>query len=79
MTHDTPLNGWVNHQTQSVATYLITTHLHLCLNHRDKGNSYVDVVLDLRGQDITTTTDGVELWSAHIDVEALDNLLYEMV
>lgn len=75
-----PYNGWTNYETWNVAQYLTTTpELYaLCVKHKERGNYYADVVLELHALGVTTTSDGVELWSPRLDTEALDHMIYEM-
>ena len=75
-----PYNGWTNYETWNVAQFLTTTpdNYALCVRHKERGNYYADVVLELHNNGITTTTDGVELWSAKLDTNALDEMIYEL-
>lgn len=75
-----PYNGWLNYETWNVAQFLTTTpeNYAVCVWHKERGNYYADVVLEFHRNGVTTTTDGVELWSAKLDTDALDAMIYEM-
>jgi hypothetical protein len=76
----TPYNGWLNFETWNIAQYLTSSPemYERCKRHHTKENCYADVVLELQREGITTTTDGVQLWSSKIDTQALDAMLAEL-
>ena len=79
-TKPTPYNGWTNYETWNVAQWLTADPdgYELCKYHRDKGNYYADVALELNRRGVTQTPDGVLFWSPAIDTVALDEMLYEL-
>lgn len=76
----TPYNGWLNFETWNVAQFLTSTPemYERCKRHTAKENCYADVVLELQKEGISTTSDGVQLWSSKIDSQALDAMLAEL-
>ena len=80
MKDSTPYNGWTNYETWNVAMWLTSDPegYELCKHHRDRGNYYADVAVELTNRGITQTPDGVLFWSPAIDTEALDAMLYEL-
>ena len=76
----TPYNGWLNFETWNVAQYLTSTPemYERCRRHKASEHTYTDVVLELQKEGITTTSDGVPLWSSTIDLQALDAMLAEL-
>lgn len=71
---------WTNYETRNVAMWLTSNAegYELCKHHRDRGNYYADVAVELAKKGITHTPDGVLFWSPAIDTEALDTMLYEL-
>ena len=82
MTTDTTYNGWKNYQTWNVALWLGNDYpIYRVASGYSKYpspyRSFRQEIKDSTGY--TRTKDGVSLWSARLDINALDERIREMI